>query len=492
MPTITPRPSFIQRVCWLFAGSEMHLLRDCPTDFNRQASIGFTIFMTCLFGALSGGYAAWRFTASADTNEGSWGAAIGFGLVWGLLIFSIDRSMVVTLKKDPTQKKQSFWIPLFSRALLASLLAFLISIPVEVKFFEKEIAVQFDKDAENAIKSQRETITGNSGLSTYLREEEQQRQDEALAQKNADADESDVPGWKTIHEQVVNAANRAQVAEREASNQQARVNNLAGRAFRPAYFNDVTQSWVPRRRGPTWNAWTEARRRAAAARKAGTAARSEQTNFVNQAALVVSGYRASNQQKVNKARGAREIAEAVQDSITTRVIGPKTQKFEEKAKSPSFLRQFVALGHAAKLDPDVWLPLWLIRLIFFTIELLPTLVKLITPIGEYDWKLYGHEKEFELRLKTNLQILNDQEKQRQASDSAIATHYEATRQREESRLNESVLRETADRQNALALAKLDEWYDQASASGPSSSSENDGSAFHQKQSYASNGHNHAV
>ena len=93
------RYSKIQYICWLFSGAEISLLKECPTDFNRQASIGFTIFMTCLLAGLSGGFAAWRFTIDTPGQDGNWIASIIFGLVWGMLVFSIDRSMVVTLKK---------------------------------------------------------------------------------------------------------------------------------------------------------------------------------------------------------------------------------------------------------------------------------------------------------------------------------------------------------------------------------------------------------
>ncbi len=40
--------SKIQYLFWLLSGAEISILKDCPTDYNRQAGIGFTIFMTTL------------------------------------------------------------------------------------------------------------------------------------------------------------------------------------------------------------------------------------------------------------------------------------------------------------------------------------------------------------------------------------------------------------------------------------------------------------
>lgn len=40
--------SKIQSFFWLLSGAEINILKDCPTDYNRQAGIGFTIFMTTL------------------------------------------------------------------------------------------------------------------------------------------------------------------------------------------------------------------------------------------------------------------------------------------------------------------------------------------------------------------------------------------------------------------------------------------------------------
>ena len=109
-----------QRFLWTVAGAELDILEKCRTDHKKFAAIGATILMTAFIAFCAGTSAAWYFTQSGDESSGSLGWAMLFGLIWALLIFCIDRSLVITLKKDPSAKKQKFWIPLLSRSALAA------------------------------------------------------------------------------------------------------------------------------------------------------------------------------------------------------------------------------------------------------------------------------------------------------------------------------------------------------------------------------------
>jgi len=63
--------------------------------------------------------------------------AISFGIVWGLLIFNLDRFIVSTIKK-----RGHFFNQLLQatpRLILATIIAVVISKPLELKIFEKEI-----------------------------------------------------------------------------------------------------------------------------------------------------------------------------------------------------------------------------------------------------------------------------------------------------------------------------------------------------------------
>ena len=167
--------SRFQRFLWTVAGAELDILEKCRTDHKKFAAIGATILMTAFIAFCAGTSAAWYFTQSGDETSGSLGWAMLFGLIWALLIFCIDRSLVITLKKDPSAKKQKFWVPLLSRSALACIIAFMVSIPLELVIFEDFIAEQkffFDessaKELSESTRAHREegVLSGEIDLST--------------------------------------------------------------------------------------------------------------------------------------------------------------------------------------------------------------------------------------------------------------------------------------------------------------------------------------
>lgn len=128
---------------WFCSGANHSLLKRCPTEAEKYAGIGATVFFTGVFAALSAGYALYT------VFDNAWIAAF-FGLLWGAMIFNLDRYIVGSMVK-----KDKFW-PEFKlvlpRLALAILLALVISKPLELKIFEKEINRKLDiKKTEQVI-----------------------------------------------------------------------------------------------------------------------------------------------------------------------------------------------------------------------------------------------------------------------------------------------------------------------------------------------------
>lgn len=117
----------------LCSGAHLPLLRRAPAETNKYAGIGATIFFTGLFAAIAAGYALWTVFRSP------W-AAIGFALLWGLMIFNLDRYIVSSLKKRDRFGKE-LWMAL-PRLILAVMIAVVISKPLELKIFEREILAE--------------------------------------------------------------------------------------------------------------------------------------------------------------------------------------------------------------------------------------------------------------------------------------------------------------------------------------------------------------
>jgi hypothetical protein len=113
------------------SGSDTDVLEHCSKgEQNKYAGIGATVFFTALMAFIAASYALY-------TVFDNLFAAIGFGFVWGLLIFNLDRYIVSTIKK--TGNIIDELIQASPRILLAVIIAIVIAKPLELKIFEKEI-----------------------------------------------------------------------------------------------------------------------------------------------------------------------------------------------------------------------------------------------------------------------------------------------------------------------------------------------------------------
>ncbi|MCY1514358.1 hypothetical protein D9M68_488900 [compost metagenome] len=124
----------ITRFFWFCSGVHQETLSKHPTEENKYIGIGATIFFTGLFAALSGGYAMYFVFKGGSM---AWLFAIFFGLIWGLAIFNLDRYIVSSLDKNASAKRQL--LQATPRILLAIMIGMVISRPLELKIFDKEI-----------------------------------------------------------------------------------------------------------------------------------------------------------------------------------------------------------------------------------------------------------------------------------------------------------------------------------------------------------------
>ena len=113
------------------SGADTDILDDCSSgEQTKYAGIGATVFFTAVMATIAGSYALFTVFDNLFT-------AIFFGIIWGMLIFNLDRFIVSTIKK-----RDSFFDELIQaspRILLAIIIAIVISKPLELKIFEKEI-----------------------------------------------------------------------------------------------------------------------------------------------------------------------------------------------------------------------------------------------------------------------------------------------------------------------------------------------------------------
>ena len=113
------------------SGSDTDILNDCSIgEQNKYAGVGATVFFTAVMAFIASSYALYTVFDNLLTS-------IFFGIIWGLLIFNLDRYIVSTIKKRDNFIDEI--IQATPRLLLAVIIAIVIAKPLELKIFEKEI-----------------------------------------------------------------------------------------------------------------------------------------------------------------------------------------------------------------------------------------------------------------------------------------------------------------------------------------------------------------
>jgi len=121
----------LQRFFIFCSGADTDILDKCSAgEKTKYAGIGATVFFTAVMATIAASYALYTVFDNYLTS-------IFFGLVWGLLIFNLDRFIVSTIRK----RNSSFdeFLMATPRILLAVIIAIVIAKPLELKIFEKEI-----------------------------------------------------------------------------------------------------------------------------------------------------------------------------------------------------------------------------------------------------------------------------------------------------------------------------------------------------------------
>jgi hypothetical protein len=115
----------------LCSGADKELLESCSEgEQTKYVGIGATVFFTAVMAFLASAYALFTVFDSIYS-------ALAFGFVWSLLIFNLDRFIVSTIKKR--DRFMDEFLQATPRIILAIIIAIVISKPLEIKIFEKEI-----------------------------------------------------------------------------------------------------------------------------------------------------------------------------------------------------------------------------------------------------------------------------------------------------------------------------------------------------------------
>lgn len=166
----SPKPSWLMRQFWKAAGADEFLLRRSTySDQVKYFCMGGIVIATGVMAAMAGGYAIYTIFEPKglamdnyvkevyDLGDGesierykqiihmpTLYMASAFGVIWGLIIFNIDRFIVTsTGKGDGTEAitGQEFRSAI-PRIIMGIIIALTISKPIEIRMFQSEIDVK--------------------------------------------------------------------------------------------------------------------------------------------------------------------------------------------------------------------------------------------------------------------------------------------------------------------------------------------------------------
>ena len=288
------------------SGSDTDILDNCSIgEQNKYAGIGATVFFTAVIAFIASSYALY-------TVFDNYFAAIFFGFVWGLLIFNLDRFIVSTIKK-----RNNFIDELIQaspRIILAVIIAIVISKPLELKIFEKEI--------DRVLLEQKNDLT--------------------LANQNQIANQ--------FNPTITGLENDIKTLQSQIDTKEAEVNALYDTYISEAEGTAGTKLLG---KGPVYK---------------------EKREKHDAALAELQQLKSDNKAKINTIES--QIAKLKTDYdnkvITTQ---PVIDRFD------GFMARINALGELP------WLPSFFIFLLFLAIETSPIFAKLLSPKGEYDYKL---------------------------------------------------------------------------------------------------------
>jgi hypothetical protein len=157
----SPKASRLMHFFWKAAGGDQYLLeRSTYSDQVKYFCLGGIVIATGVLAGLAGGYALYTIfeprteEINQPVDPGALGIAIVFGIIWGLIIFNIDRFIVTSTGKGDgteaiTKQELKSAIP---RIIMGLVIALTISKPIEIRMFQKEIDAELQTEKEEYIK----------------------------------------------------------------------------------------------------------------------------------------------------------------------------------------------------------------------------------------------------------------------------------------------------------------------------------------------------
>ena len=463
----TREVSCFTRFLWFVAGADIEMLSLCPLDYKKYEAIGMTILMTSLVGFAAGSSAAWYFTEDA-----LW--TLVFGLFWSLLIFSIDRSLVVTLKKDP-YKKSYYVLPLVFRGFLAILVAGIMSIPLELLVFNGFIQNDIENYKSDLLKQQHQDSFDAQQAAEY--DSKSKSLDQLLKSESNKKDDiiTSINDKRSERQREVNMLNHPNTTT--YNNAQASANGLQ-RQLNELY--SLSNSDYRRNRIPGLRSQISHQRSVMASERNAwnSKVNARISELDNEIAQLSDALRVA---KENIARTDREKQRVDSTSVSYQARAEESlNKTDERFRNGNnFTLYYAVLAHAIYkthkvthermgtdgktytyeteefVNKDFMFLLWFIRAMFFVIELLPSIVKVVSKAGQYELRVYHQEEELKKYLHS--QEYQDYCYKMLHGDNQLEMDLQAQRHDAEKKVQHDIIQAIINAEESVAKDSIDNW-----------------------------------
>ena len=463
----TREVSYFTRFLWFVAGADIEMLSLCPLDYKKYEAIGMTILMTSLVGFAAGSSAAWYFTEDA-----LW--TLVFGLFWSLLIFSIDRSLVVTLKKDP-YKKSYYVLPLVFRGFLAILVAGIMSIPLELLVFNGFIQNDIENYKSDLLKQQHQDSFDAQQAAEY--DSKSKSLDQLLKSESNKKDDiiTAINDKRSERQREVNMLNHPNTTT--YNNAQASANGLQ-RQLNELY--SLSNSDYRRNRIPGLRSQISHQRSVMASERNAwnSKVNARISELDNEIAQLSDALRVA---KENIARTDREKQRVDSTSVSYQARAEESlNKTDERFRNGNnFTLYYAVLAHAIYkthkvthermgtdgktytyeteefVNKDFMFLLWFIRAMFFVIELLPSIVKVVSKAGQYELRVYHQEEELKKYLHS--QEYQDYCYKMLHGDNQLEMDLQAQRHDAEKKVQHDIIQAIINAEESVAKDSIDNW-----------------------------------
>ena len=463
----TREVSFFTRFLWFVAGADIEMLSLCPLDYKKYEAIGMTILMTSLVGFAAGSSAAWYFTEDA-----LW--TLVFGLFWSLLIFSIDRSLVVTLKKDP-YKKSYYVLPLVFRGFLAILVAGIMSIPLELLVFNGFIQNDIENYKSDLLKQQHKDSFDAQQSAEYHSKSKSLNQLLKMESCKKDDIEMLINNKRSERQREVNMLNHPNTTT--YNNAKANANGLQ-RQLNELY--SLPNSDYRRNRIPGLRSQISHQRSVMASERNAwnSKVNAHISELDNEIAQLSDALRVA---KENIARTDREKQRVDSTSVSYQARAEESlNKTDERFRNGNnFTLYYAVLAHAIYkthkvthermgtdgktytyeteefVNKDFMFLLWFIRAMFFVIELLPSIVKVVSKAGQYELRVYHQEEELKKYLHS--QEYQDYCYKMLHGDNQLEMDLQAQRHDAEKKVQYDIIQAIINAEESVAKDSIDNW-----------------------------------